>query len=203
MTSFDKISLDEDLNFAVGKFIGLAIGDAMGAPIEFQPAREPIDYVRSYQQGGFHNVSKGEFTDDTSMALAMADAFIEAKSFNPKLIMDNFLKWKNEGAYSNECCVSGYSVEPALHAAHIQDYSVHRDNSINNGLALRADIHILFDRGLIKIYPDFSIWVSMELKNTAYWEYNGKDISLPAAQLDWPSKLLLSWKADFKKPQSV
>ena len=116
MTSFDKISLDEDLNFAVGMFIGLAIGDAMGAPIEFQPAREPIDYVRSYQEGGFHNVSKGEFTDDTSMALAMANAFIEAKNFDPKLIMDNFLKWKNEGAYSprGEMFDCGNTIHKAL-----------------------------------------------------------------------------------------
>jgi ADP-ribosyl-[dinitrogen reductase] hydrolase len=92
--------LPHELDSAVGMFVGLAIGDAMGAPIEFQPSREPIDYVRSYQEGGFHSVSKGEFTDDTSMALAMADAFIQARSFNPALIMDNFLKWKNEGAYS-------------------------------------------------------------------------------------------------------
>ena len=81
-------------------FVGLAIGDAMGAPIEFQPSREPKDYVRTYQEGGFHKVSKGEFTDDTSMALAMADAFISQNRFKPDLIMDNFLKWKNEGAYS-------------------------------------------------------------------------------------------------------
>ena len=92
--------LPDELDSAVGMFVGLAIGDAMGAPIEFQPSREPIDYVRSYQEGGFHSVSKGEFTDDTSMALAMADAFIQARGFNPALIMDNFLKWKNEGAYS-------------------------------------------------------------------------------------------------------
>ena len=93
-------NFDDELNYAVGMFVGLAIGDAMGAPIEFQPSKEPLNYVRSYQEGGFHNVSKGEFTDDTSMALAMADAFIQADGFNPHLIMDNFLKWKNEGAYS-------------------------------------------------------------------------------------------------------
>ena len=92
--------LPNELDSAVGMFVGLAIGDAMGAPIEFQAAREPLNYVRSYLEGGFHNVSKGEFTDDTSMALAMADAFIKDGGFNPNLIMDNFLKWKNEGAYS-------------------------------------------------------------------------------------------------------
>ena len=31
-------NLDDELNYAVGMFVGLAIGDAMGAPIEFQPS---------------------------------------------------------------------------------------------------------------------------------------------------------------------
>ena len=43
-------NFDDELNYAVGMFVGLAIGDAMGAPIEFQPSREPRDYVRSYQE---------------------------------------------------------------------------------------------------------------------------------------------------------
>ena len=90
----------DKLDSAIGLFIGLAIGDAMGAPIEFQPSREPENYITRYMSGGAHNVSKGEFTDDTSMALAMADAFLEAKAFDGKLIMQNFVKWKNEGAYS-------------------------------------------------------------------------------------------------------
>jgi ADP-ribosylglycohydrolase len=60
----------------IGMMIGLAIGDAMGAPIEFTPSRETEDYVTSYLTGGVHDVSHGEFTDDTSMALAMADAFL-------------------------------------------------------------------------------------------------------------------------------
>ena len=83
-----------------GLAIGDAIGDAMGAPIEFEPGREPNDYITKYMTGGAHNVTKGEFTDDTSMALAMADAFIESGNLAPGLIMDNFLKWKNDGAYS-------------------------------------------------------------------------------------------------------
>ena len=91
-----KDKLDSD----IGIFLGLAIGDAMGAPIEFKPSREPDDYITKYMSGGVHGVSKGEFTDDTSMALAMADAFVEAEEFDPNLIMQNFLKWKKHGAYS-------------------------------------------------------------------------------------------------------
>ena len=88
--------LSDKLDSDIGMFIGLAVGDALGAPLEFQPARDPDNYITKYMSGGAHNVTKGEFTDDTSMALAMADAFISSKSFNAKLIMQNFLKWKNE-----------------------------------------------------------------------------------------------------------
>ena len=70
-------------DWAMGMMFGMAIGDAMGAPIEFQPSREPVDYVSKYLNGSAHNVSKGEFTDDTSMALAMAGAFIKADGLNP------------------------------------------------------------------------------------------------------------------------
>ena len=91
---------DQRTDWAMGMMFGLAIGDAMGAPIEFEKGREPDDYVTRYMTGGAHNVTKGEFTDDTSMALAMAEAFIEAGSLAPRVIMDNFLKWKNDGTYS-------------------------------------------------------------------------------------------------------
>ena len=70
--------LSNKLDSDVGMFIGLAIGDALGAPLEFQPARDPNNYIIKYMTGGAHNVTKGEFTDDTSMALAMADAFISS-----------------------------------------------------------------------------------------------------------------------------
>ena len=91
---------EQRTDWAMGLMFGLAIGDAMGAPIEFQDGREPDDYITKYMTGGAHGVSKGEFTDDTSIALAMAEAFIEAGGLAPGLIMDNFLKWKNDGAYS-------------------------------------------------------------------------------------------------------
>ena len=88
-----------DLNSATGMFLGLAIGDAMGSPIEFEKPRPRDKYIRRYQSGGFHAVSAGEFTDDTSMALAMADAFIESQKtngypFDGHMVMRNFLDWR-------------------------------------------------------------------------------------------------------------
>ena len=62
---------EQRTDWAMGLMFGLAIGDAMGAPIEFEDGREPDDYITKYMTGGAHGVSKGEFTDDTSMARAM------------------------------------------------------------------------------------------------------------------------------------
>ena len=60
---------DQRKDWAMGLMLGLAIGDAMGAPIEFEESREPNDYITKYMTGGAHSVSKGEFTDDTSWPL--------------------------------------------------------------------------------------------------------------------------------------
>jgi ADP-ribosyl-[dinitrogen reductase] hydrolase len=130
-------------DWALGMMFGLAIGDALGAPIEFQPSREPEDYIRSYMTGGAHNVSKGEFTDDTSMALAMADAIIDNAGFNPNAIMDNFLKWKNEGAYAPrgvmfDCGNTVHSALTAYEADNTNPYTGPTDSmSAGNGGLMR------------------------------------------------------------------
>ena len=56
----------------IGMFLGLAIGDALGAVLEFQEPREPENYVRCYQEGGSHNVSIGEWTDNRNIERSFA-----------------------------------------------------------------------------------------------------------------------------------
>lgn len=55
-----------------GALIGLAVGDALGAAVEF---KRPGSFapITGYRGGGPHGLSAGEWTDDTSMALALAD----------------------------------------------------------------------------------------------------------------------------------
>ena len=74
-----------ELDNKLGLFLGLAIGDALGAPLEFQKANEPDNYLLEYTTGGPHNVSIGEWTDDTSMALAMATSLIESSLNSPTI----------------------------------------------------------------------------------------------------------------------
>lgn len=52
-----------------GALIGLAVGDALGAAVEFKPPSSCVP-VTGYRNGGPHRLEAGEWTDDTSMALA-------------------------------------------------------------------------------------------------------------------------------------
>ena len=58
-----------------GCLLGIAVGDALGAAVEFQPPGT-FELVTGYRAGGPHGLGPGEWTDDTSMALALADSII-------------------------------------------------------------------------------------------------------------------------------
>jgi ADP-ribosylglycohydrolase len=65
-----------------GSLLGLAVGDALGTTLEFQPSGcfEPIDDIVG---GGPFALRPGEWTDDTSMALCLAESLIERGGFDP------------------------------------------------------------------------------------------------------------------------
>lgn len=90
------------MNRKKGCFFGLAIGDALGAPIEF---RKPGTFtpITEYRAGGPHSLDAGAWTDDTSMALALADSL--CNGFDPKDQLDKYVEWYQEGKYSvNHWC---------------------------------------------------------------------------------------------------
>ena len=63
---------------SAGSLLGLAIGDALGAAVEFKPVGT-FPPVTGYRGGGPHGLAAGEWTDDTSMALALADTRAEER----------------------------------------------------------------------------------------------------------------------------
>ncbi|MGB0467318.1 MAG: ADP-ribosylglycohydrolase family protein [Pontibacterium sp.] len=83
-----------------GMFIGLAVGDALGAPVEFK-ARGSFEPVTDYRDGGPFNLPAGYWTDDTSMALCSAYSLIEQQGFEPEDQMRRFLRWLREGYQSS------------------------------------------------------------------------------------------------------
>lgn len=81
-------------------------------------------------------------------------------------------------AYDKKCCITGCEVEAVLEAAHICDHAVAGINQPENGLLLRSDVHILFDKNLIIINTGtHTISVNATLTGTEYAEYQGCQIA--------------------------
>lgn len=80
--------------------------------------------------------------------------------------------------YEGKCAISGWSPTEALDAVHIVEHCISGINHTDNGLLLRADIHRLFDKHLLKINPKtLKVHVTNDLKNTEYWYFNNMKIS--------------------------
>jgi ADP-ribosyl-[dinitrogen reductase] hydrolase len=99
-----------------GCFFGLAVGDALGVPLEFQP-RDVFPLVVDMIGGGVFELNPGEWTDDTSMALCLGDSLITNKGFVASDIMNNFIQWVWEGEWSHngKCFDIGIATRTALH----------------------------------------------------------------------------------------
>jgi ADP-ribosylglycohydrolase len=83
-----------------GAFLGLAIGDALGAPVEFQ-RRGSFTPVSTYQSGGKFKLPEGAWTDDTAMALALATSLIESKGFEAEDVLQKFSNWLGLGHFTS------------------------------------------------------------------------------------------------------
>eukprot|EP00484_Ammonia_sp_Unknown_P023330 CAMPEP_0197048228 /NCGR_PEP_ID=MMETSP1384-20130603/23624_1 /TAXON_ID=29189 /ORGANISM="Ammonia sp." /LENGTH=807 /DNA_ID=CAMNT_0042480331 /DNA_START=29 /DNA_END=2452 /DNA_ORIENTATION=- len=93
------------LDRAIGAVVGMGIGDATGAPLEFLPCVD--DHKKSYfrmkgprrwvnEQNAF-NLKRGQWTDDASMGLCMADSLIVNQQYNGSDIRIRFWNWWNNG----------------------------------------------------------------------------------------------------------
>ena len=83
-----------------GCLLGLAVGDALGTPLEFKPPGS-FTPVTDMIGGGPFNLKPGQWTDDTSMALCLAESLIECRGFNPKDQMERYVRWWKEGHLSS------------------------------------------------------------------------------------------------------
>lgn len=84
---------------AHGAFLGLAVGDALGATLEFEE-RDELPHHTEMLGGGPFNLKPGQWTDDTSMALALAESLIAHPEFDATDLMRRFVAWAEDGAYS-------------------------------------------------------------------------------------------------------
>ncbi|WP_426571099.1 ADP-ribosylglycohydrolase family protein [Aquihabitans sp. McL0605] len=89
---------------ARGALVGLAVGDAVGTTLEFLPpgSFEPIDDMVG---GGPFHLEPGQWTDDTSMALCLADSIVTVGGMDLADQLRRYLRWRDEGLWpSNGRC---------------------------------------------------------------------------------------------------
>ena len=83
----------------LGALIGLAIGDALGAVHQQQPpgSFEPISDLVG---GGFLKLPRGAWTDDTAMALCLAESLLESRGFDARDQVERYARWQQSGYMS-------------------------------------------------------------------------------------------------------
>ncbi|MEW8013714.1 MAG: ADP-ribosyl-[dinitrogen reductase] hydrolase [Candidatus Sedimenticola endophacoides] len=81
---------------AVGAYIGLAIGDALGATTEFMTPREIQEKHGTHNHiigGGWLKLKTGQVTDDTDMSLALGQSILDNNGVDPKAVAEAFSNW--------------------------------------------------------------------------------------------------------------
>ncbi len=99
-----------------GCLLGLATGDALGTTLEFKSPGtfKPIDGIYG---GGPFSLNPGQWTDDTSMALCLAESLVECNGFDPMDQCQRYVDWMMNGHLSSNgtCFDIGGTVSGALH----------------------------------------------------------------------------------------
>jgi len=92
--------LDDVKDRARAAFLGLAVGDALGATVEFMrpdEIRRERGIHREIVGGGWLHLRPGRVTDDTEMSLCLARAIGASAGWSPRAAADQLVKWMRAG----------------------------------------------------------------------------------------------------------
>lgn len=98
-----------------GALLGLAVGDALGTTLEFK-SPGTFTPVTDITGGGPFQLKPGQWTDDTSMALCLAESLIEKRGFDPVDQLERYVRWRRDGYMSctGSCFDIGVTTSGAL-----------------------------------------------------------------------------------------
>jgi ADP-ribosylglycohydrolase len=155
--------MDESNRFQ-GALIGLATGDAVGTTLEFQ-APGTFQPIEDMVGGGPFRLPAGAWTDDTSMALCLAESLLERGGFDAADQMERYWRWYTEGHLSSTgtCFDIGNTVRSALErwreTGEPYSGSVQRDEAGNGSLMRLVPIPMAYARAPL-IAIERSAWSS-------------------------------------------
>lgn len=151
----NQYNLDEIRDRARAAFIGMAIGDALGATVEFMTAAEIAAKYGTFRDivgGGWLRLKPGQVTDDTEMALCIARAIVKKQGWSTEAVAGNFAAWlKSRPVDCGDTCRKGIRA----YMLHGQLKSPPNEWDAGNGAAMRILPVALFslpDEELLKKY---------------------------------------------------
>jgi ADP-ribosylglycohydrolase len=124
-----------------GSLLGLAAGDALGTTLEFK-APGNFTPLTDIVGGGPFDLKPGEWTDDTSMALCLAESLVTRREFDPIHQLETYVRWWQHGHLS----VKGYCFDCGVTTSQaLRRFQQHREqfpgptspNAAGNGSLMR------------------------------------------------------------------
>jgi len=79
-----------------GALLGLAVGEALGAPAEFLTAAQIVEkygFISEMLGGGIYDVAPGESVDATEMMLCLAESLADVGGFDPENVIERYRFW--------------------------------------------------------------------------------------------------------------
>ncbi|MBS4104248.1 HNH endonuclease [Tsukamurella paurometabola] len=105
--------------------------------------------------------------------------------------------------FGDVCVISGCAVHETLEAAHIVEYRTRAINSDWNGILLRADLHRLFDAGLLGIDEHDRIVLDISLRDTNYRKYHRRKLVIPKSARHPRRKVAFASRREAKHPANT
>jgi len=136
---------------AVGCLLGLAVGDAIGTAVEFKP-RDSFAPLTDMVGGGPFSLAPGEWTDDTTMALCLAESLLAKGTVDQADLMARFAGWlqRGENTVSGRCFDIGSTTRDAIQsflASGNPSAGSHAASAAGNGSLVRLAPLAIFARG--------------------------------------------------------
>lgn len=157
----DTVALDK----AKGVLVGLAVGDAVGTTLEFLP--RDTAHVTDMVGGGPFRLKPGEWTDDTSMALCLAETYLEAGTMDIDVFRKKLVRWYHYGENSSNgrCFDIGNATRYAL-----DEYLKHGSAWFGNTSAETAGNAAIIRHAPVAIYQRKSflqMWNNSKIQSLA------------------------------------
>ncbi len=158
---------------AIGALIGLAVGDAVGTTLEFT-SRDNHPPLTDMIGGGPFQLERGQWTDDTSMALCLAEALLANDGLDRLDLMRRFLRWRDQG--ENSCTGKCFDIGGTISTA------LSRFERTGDPLAGSSDPNTAGNGSLMRLSPVAIFWAAEpELAERAAAEQSRTTHAAPAA----------------------